>query len=248
MRRWIALVLGCLALVAAGCSAGARTRQTRPEVPAPALVVWEVATGVQTLLAEPGAKVVIDGWSTLVTVRFSRPVDAGAVSLQIEGDLWHADPRPIQTEPHRVTFRLWSELAGNYPLTLTLTGPTVATLRIEPRTPPVNPDEEAALLDLGRQIWETAVTGDAGGLEALIAPAAHLSAPGGEFYADGAGSGLQAVLAWARTRSGSVPVIEVSRRLSYSSMDLISMQTSRGRLDAYVTIPGRRIVKLFGVN
>lgn len=247
MMRWIALLLGFALVACAGCSAGVPDHQAHPEAaPVPIQVSWEISTALQTLSATSGGQVSIDGWSALVTARFSAPVDAEQIAVKVDSQLWHTGAQPVQTDPARVTVRLWSELAGNNPVTLTLAGPAEAVLTILPRTPPLLPGEAEELEELGRRIWAMAVTDDEAGLQALMAPPAHLTVPGGEFSAGGS-AGLTAVLKWAKSKAGAPPQVRVEHRLSYSSMDVIMIDTGRGRLAAYVTIPGRRLVKLFGI-
>ena len=246
MKRCVALLLGAVLLAGAGCSAGAPGGEVGS---GPGQVTWEVATGSAALAAAPGEKVGIEGWEALVTAHFSAPVKAERVRLTVEGGFWQAGSQPVQTDGARVTFRLWSELAGNDPVVLRLEAPVAATLTLQPRTPALTADEEEALAELGRRIWALAAAGDAASLRGLMAPAAHLTAPGGEFQAEGVGTGLEAVAAWAAKRAqGPEPRISIEPRRSYASMDLISIDTGRERLAAYVTIPGRRIAKMFGLS
>ncbi|HWI62850.1 MAG TPA: hypothetical protein VNT75_13475, partial [Symbiobacteriaceae bacterium] len=245
--RWIVLTLGCLLLAGAGCSAGVPDHSSRPLAREPVQVSWEVTTAYQRLPAQPGETVSIDGWSAVVTARFSAPVPAAELRPRVEGGTWHVSDIPVQVGENAVAFRLRADLAGNAPANFRLDGPVQANLTLKPRTPPVTPDEEEALTALGLRIWGMAAAGDEPALRALIAPEPHLSAPGGEFQADGFGAGLPAVLGWAKARAGVTPRVTVEPRMGYSSLDLVVLDTGRGKLALYVTIPGRRVAKMFGI-
>lgn len=247
MKRWCVLILGCLLLAGAGCSAGVPDGPSRPRTRDPVHEQWEVSTPYQRLTAASGETVSLEGWTAQVTARFSAPVEAMQVEPRVAGGTWQVDGAPVQQGNDGVLIRLRADLAGNTPATLTIAGPAPATLTLKPRTPAITAGEAESLTALGREIWGLAAAGDEQGLRAQIAPEGHLSAPGGEFHAQGGGAGLPAILAWAQSRQTPTPVVTVEPRKSYSSLDLILIDTGKGRLAVYVTIPSRRIAKLYGL-
>lgn len=238
MKSWmVAAVL--VMLSACGCAAPAS---------GPA-VSFLVSSSGATVSARPGATVAVPGWSPEVTVHFARPVVPAEIQVSVTGDRWQVQREPDRSDSHSFGFRLRCDLAGCPPVVVTVTAPDLApsALTLSAATPPLTEQDRADLSALARQIWAMAGRADEAGLLAMLAPESQLTMPGGEFMAEGEAPGLVGVLGWAVERSrAAIRSVTVQERRPYAYMDAVILHTARGDFAIYVTIPDRKLVKIFG--
>lgn len=227
--------------------------------PGPTLVAVEWAAGDSRGSLEPGRPVNLKAPDTAVRLVFSAPV--APESLQVEGShpALTVTPDPGRSAPTMVALRVSAaiSMAGELRITA-LTDPAgrpVPDLPLlipvmAPTTPPMTDAYRAELVQEGLRLWALASAGNVEGLKALIAPEEQLSSPGGEFLADDAGVGLEAVVKWAQARQTATPTVVVQGRRGHAMYDVIIVDTGSdsGHFVAFVTIPERKVAKLFGLK
>lgn len=266
MRSLVGLGLS-MVLVVAGCggddvpgAVGAEApvvTQPAAPLPRPVLTGVEWSSGPSAGTAEPGRPITLAGGSARLSLLFAGPIDPSSAVVENETRALRVDPDLASSTATRLVLNATASVIGSG--TIRVTGLNDAgghpvpglplSIPVTFATPPLTEAERAELARVGLDLWRLAAVGDTAALQGRIAPEEQLSSPGGEFLAPDLGPGLPNVIQWAGQRaSASAPQVAVQSRKSYAVYDVIIVDTGSGHFVAFVTIPERKIAKLFGLK